>query len=139
MLCCSAAAHGRVVAAASVLSLSQCHTSSMLLARDFFLTLVLLVLSIKRHGPSWLQHTNRPCIALRIICGLSTVFIHDYAKRLPIAVWEWCANRPLYPSQMQLRLREVENVSGSLWLNAAEVGALSSRKCDREGWRLLPC
>ena len=36
----------------------------------------------KRHAPTWLQHTNRFCVALRIICGLSTTFIHDYGQQL---------------------------------------------------------
>ena len=48
-----------------------------------FCWLAVHVSSIKRHENTWLQHTNRLCIALRIICGLSTTFIHDSAKQLP--------------------------------------------------------
>ena len=40
-----------------------------------FCSLAVQVSSIKRHGPTWLQRTNRVCIALRIISGLSTIFI----------------------------------------------------------------
>ena len=53
-----------------------------------FCSLAVHASSIKRHGPTGLQHIIRFCIALRIICGRSTTFIHDGAKQLPISVWQ---------------------------------------------------
>ena len=52
-----------------------------------FCSLALHVSSIKRHGPTGLQHThNVSALGLRIICGLSTTFIHHNAWQLPISV-----------------------------------------------------
>ena len=51
----------------------------------------LLALHISSTRTSWtprLQHTNRFHAALRIICGLSTNFNHDYVLELPISGWQ---------------------------------------------------
>ena len=133
-LCCSAAAHGSVFAAAlcracrSVIPVrwlsrghcghfgfvvagppcSSAKTSTMQVSSGAFIRIqrkgwsnsffrfALRVSSLKRHGPTCLQHTNRFYIALHIICELSTTFIHDLSHfRYKFGIW--CVNFSLYP------------------------------------------
>ena len=62
--------------ASIIWSVSSHSTNGMV---EQFCSLALHVSSIPRRGPTWLQHTKRFCIALPIICQLSTTFIHDCA------------------------------------------------------------
>ena len=83
---------------------STMHVSSTVFIRiqhkewsDSFFSLAVHVSSVKRFGPTWLRHTNRFSTALRIICGLSTTFIRDFAQQLPVPVCNWCVNPCSYP------------------------------------------
>ena len=65
------------------------HSRSTQRVVEQFRSRALYVSSIKRFGPTSPQHTNLFCIALRIICGPSTTFIHDCAWQLQIKFWQW--------------------------------------------------
>ena len=112
-LCCSAGYAWKTFCGRDAQSLPQFHASPMFFPRSLwtlwfrcckaasgsficiqqrmveqFFRFACHVSPIKLHGPTWLPHSNRFCIALHIICELSTTFVCDCAWPLPISVWQ---------------------------------------------------